>query len=116
MMVTGMRVGIIMMSPHGDKMRYVMRIHILVPNNVTKYEVLFYGLCIAIDLGVRKLICHGDSDLVVQHEGMGNQKNLMVAYCQEVCRLEAKFDGLELHHVRRNGNDAAKVVAKMGSL
>jgi hypothetical protein len=23
----------------------------------------------------------------------------MVAYCQEVCKLEDKFDGLELNHI-----------------
>jgi hypothetical protein len=37
----------------------------------------------------------------------------MVAYCQEVCRLKDKFDGLELNHILRRLNEAADTLAKM---
>ena len=37
----------------------------------------------------------------------------MVAYCQEVRRLKDKFQGIELHHVPLNDNDAANFVAKL---
>ena len=37
----------------------------------------------------------------------------MVAYCQEVCQLEDKFDGLELNHILRRLNEAADTLAKM---
>jgi hypothetical protein len=39
----------------------------------------------------------------------------MAAYCQAVRDLEDKFHGLELHHVLRNYNKAADVVAKAAS-
>ena len=39
----------------------------------------------------------------------------MLAYCQEVRKLEGTFDGLELTHVVRNDNNEADEVAKMGS-
>src|SRR6266508_2171329 len=39
----------------------------------------------------------------------------MLAYCQEVQKLEGTFDGLELTHVLRNNNNAADELAKMGS-
>jgi hypothetical protein len=36
----------------------------------------------------------------------------MVAYCQAVRDLEGKFHGLKLHHVLRDYNKAANVLAK----
>src|SRR5438128_491113 len=39
----------------------------------------------------------------------------MLAYCQEVKRLEGSFDGLELTHVLRNDNNEVDELAKMGS-
>ncbi|XP_066358161.1 uncharacterized protein [Miscanthus floridulus] len=39
----------------------------------------------------------------------------MEAYCTLVCRLEDKFDGLELSHIARKFNEAADELAKMAS-
>ncbi|XP_066374678.1 uncharacterized protein [Miscanthus floridulus] len=39
----------------------------------------------------------------------------MSAYCQEVHRLEDKFDGLELNHILRHLNEAANDLAKAAS-
>ena len=39
----------------------------------------------------------------------------MAAYCQEVRRLEDKFDGLELNHILRRLNEAADALAKAAS-
>ncbi|XP_004954830.1 uncharacterized protein LOC101771936 [Setaria italica] len=39
----------------------------------------------------------------------------MAAYCDEVCKLEDKFDGLELNHVTRCFNKAADELAKATS-
>jgi hypothetical protein len=39
----------------------------------------------------------------------------MAAYCQAVCELEGKFNGLELHHVLRDYNRAIDVLAKTAS-
>ena len=39
----------------------------------------------------------------------------MVAYCQEVCKLEDKFQGIELHHVPRKDNTAADFLAKLAA-
>ena len=50
---------------------------------------------------VKEADCHSDS---------------MEAYCQEVRKLEHKFDGLELRHVPRRHNEVADALAKMGSL
>jgi hypothetical protein len=39
----------------------------------------------------------------------------MDAYCAEVIKLEKHFDGLEFHHVQRDSNVAADLLAKLGS-
>ena len=39
----------------------------------------------------------------------------MAMYCQEVRRLEDRFDGLELNHIPRCLNEAANVLAKAAS-
>ena len=40
---------------------------------------------------------------------------LMVAYCQEVRKLEDKFQGIKLHHVPRRDNDATDFLAKLAA-
>ena len=40
---------------------------------------------------------------------------LMAAYCQEVCKLKDKFQGIELHHVPRKDNTAADFLAKLAA-
>ena len=40
---------------------------------------------------------------------------LMTAYCQEVRKLEDKFQGIELHHVPRRDNDATDFLAKLAA-
>jgi hypothetical protein len=39
----------------------------------------------------------------------------MATYCQEVCKLEDKFDGLELNHIPQWLNEAANELEKMAS-
>ena len=39
----------------------------------------------------------------------------MVAYCAAVRELESKFDGIELHHVKRSDNMAADNLARIGA-
>ena len=40
---------------------------------------------------------------------------LMAAYCQEVRKLEDKFQGIELHHVPQKDNDATDFLAKLAA-
>ena len=40
---------------------------------------------------------------------------LMAAYCQEVRKLEDKFQGIELHHIPRKDNAAADFLTKLAA-
>ena len=65
-MRTGLGAGIVLTSPKGDKLRYTLQIHFVASNNVAEYEALIHGLRLAKELGIRWILCYGDSDLVVQ--------------------------------------------------
>jgi len=39
----------------------------------------------------------------------------MVAYVEEIKKLENKFSGLEIHHVNRDNNMGADVLSNLGS-
>lgn len=99
----GTRVGVILVSPEGNRLRYAIRIYFSASNNVAEYEGLINGLRIAVKLGATRLLVYGDSKLVVdQTMKEANCNNpLMEAYCQEVCKLEASSGGIELHHLPR---------------
>jgi ribonuclease HI len=53
LMKTRAVVGLLFILPLRVHMRYVIRLHFPASNNVTEYEALVMGLCIAIELGVR---------------------------------------------------------------
>jgi ribonuclease HI len=117
LMKTRAGAGLLFVSPLGKHVCYVIRLHFPTSNNVTKYEALVNGLCIAIELGVRRLDAHGNSQLVIdqvmKNSHCRDQK--MEAYCDEVRRLEDKFYGLELNHVARRYNETADELAKIAS-
>ncbi|KAI4973718.1 hypothetical protein ZWY2020_041499 [Hordeum vulgare] len=107
-MLNGSGAGVVIVSPKGDKLKYVLQIHFDSSNNEVEYEALPYGLRMAIALGVRRLMVYGDSDLVVnQVMNEWDVRNpTMTTYCNAVRKLEKKFEGLELHHVPRLKNQA----------
>jgi ribonuclease HI len=57
--------GLLFISPLGKHLRYVIRLHFPASNNMAEYEALVNGLRIAVELRVRHLDAHGDSQLVI---------------------------------------------------
>ena len=51
----GTGVGVYFISPSGDKLRYVLRLHFQASNNTAKYEATLHGLRIAVELGIKCL-------------------------------------------------------------
>jgi hypothetical protein len=94
-----------------------MHLHFPVSYNMAEYEALVNELCIAIELGVRRLNARGDSQLVIDQVMKNShcQDRKMEAYCDEVRRLEDKFYGLELNHVARRYNKTVDELAKIAS-
>jgi len=100
-MLNGSGARVVLVSPQGDKLSYILQIHFDSSNNEVEYEALLYGLRMAISLGVRRLMVYGDSDLVVNQvmKEWDVRSPAMTGYCNAVRKLEKKFEGLELHHI-----------------
>jgi ribonuclease HI len=113
----GAGAGVLFISPHGDHLKYVLQIHYKASNNAIEYEALIHGLRITVSLGIKRLIAYGDSKVVIDqaNKACDIKKDSMNAYCAEVRKLVAHFEGLEFHHVSRDNNMAADVLSKLGS-
>ena len=116
-MRTGLGAGVVLTSPKGDKLKYVLQVHFAASNNVAEYEALIHGLRLAKELGIRRILCYGDSDLVVQQSsGDWDAKDAnMASYRFLVQQLSGYFEGCEFLHVPRNDNDQADALARIGS-
>ena len=92
-MVPGSEAGVVLISSDGSRLHYAIHLHFLASNNAIEYEALINGLCITIELGATQLYVCGDSELVVDQvmKESSCKSPLMVAYCQEVRKLEDKF-------------------------
>jgi ribonuclease HI len=117
LMKTGAGVGLLFISPLRKHLRYVLRLHFPASNNVAEYEALVNGLCITVELGVRRLDARGDSQLVIDQVMKNShcRDRKMEAYCDEVRRPEDKLYGLELNHIARRYNETADELAKIAS-
>ena len=65
----GAGAGVLLVAPTGEHLKYVIQMHFpreMSTNNIAEYDGLLAGFRIAADLGVKKLIVRGDSQLVVR--------------------------------------------------
>jgi len=78
-------------------------------NNVAEYQALITGLETALDRGVKRVLIHSDSELVVKqlrHEYKVKNADLKELFLQ-VSGLVHRFDHVEIRHVSREENAAA---------
>jgi ribonuclease HI len=116
-MLGGLGADVVLTSPKGGKLQYVLQMHFRASNNVAEYEALVHGLKLAKEIGIRRILCFGDSDLVVhQVSGEWDTKDAnMASYRFYVQQLSGFFKGCEFHHVPRANNDEADRLSKIGS-
>ena len=116
-MKIGLGARVVITSPKGDQLKYVLQIHFRASNNVAEYEALVHELKVAKEIGIRRIECFGDIDLVVQ-QCSGNWDALdanMALYRFHVQQISGYFEGCEFKHVLRLENGAADVLSKLGS-
>lgn len=103
----GAGAAILLVAPTGEHLKYIVRMHFPreeATNNTAEYEGLLVELRIATELGIKKLIIHGDSQLVVRQVNKDYQSPFLEAYVDEVRKLEERFNGLQTEHVPRAEN------------
>jgi hypothetical protein len=61
----GAGAGVLLISPTGEQLKYVLQIFWKVSNNEDEYEALLHGLRLVAFLGIKRLLVYGDSAVVI---------------------------------------------------
>ena len=119
---SGFGIGILLISPQGDhipkSVRLVFFDHHQLTNNIVEYEAYITDLEIALDLGIRQLEIHGDSNLDIQQtQGIWRTRDeKLKPYHAYLDLLVARFDGLRYIHMPRAENQFADALATLASV
>jgi ribonuclease HI len=116
--VLGAGAGVVLVSPQGDKMRYVLRMRFANPSyNETEYEAVLHGMRMAKACGATRIKIHGDSNLITQQvmkECDATYAN-MIAYRAMYDKLKGNFEGCEVTHIGSDSNEETDNLANIGS-
>jgi ribonuclease HI len=101
--------GVVLLTPHGDQIKYMVHLDFKATNNMAEYEILLFGLSIALSLGVRQLLVKGDSQLIVKQVKGDCSCNdpQLAAYLLHTRKLKNDFVVLNLQHIPRAENAVA---------
>jgi ribonuclease HI len=116
--VQGTGAGVVLISPQGDKLKYVLRMSFpQASNNEAEYQALLHGMIMAKACGATRLKIFGDLKLVVQQvmKRCDAINDNMTAYRNLYYYLEGTFDGCEVSHVSKASNEEADNLANIGS-
>ena len=119
---SGFGIGILLISPQGDhiprSIRLVFSDHHRLTNNIVEYEACITGLETALDLGIRQLEIHGDSNLVIQQtQGIWRTRDeKLKPYHAYLDLLVARFDELRYIHLPRAENQFVDALATLASV
>jgi ribonuclease HI len=116
--IQGAGAGVVLISPQGDKFKYVLRMSFpQASNNEAEYEALLHGMKMAKACRATRLKIFGYSNLIVQQvmnkcEAISDN---MTAYINLYYYLEGTFNGCEVSHISRANNEEADNLANIGS-
>ena len=116
-MLAGLGAGVVLTSPTGDIVQYVLQILYTDSNNAAEYEALLHGLRMAVSMGIQRLEVRGDSNLAISqiNGGFDAKDPKMAAYRNAILKMLARFEWLEFHHIARESNQAADVLARISA-
>jgi ribonuclease HI len=116
--VQGAGAGVVLISPQGDKLKYMLRMSFPQgSNNEAEYEALLHGMKMAKACGATRLKIFGDSNLIVQQvmNRCDAISDNMTAYRNLYYYLQGTYDGCEVSHIGRASNEEADNLANIGS-
>jgi ribonuclease HI len=116
--VQGVGAGVVLISPQGDKLKYVLKMSFpQASNNEAEYEALLHGIKMAKACGATRLKIFGDSNLVIQQvmNKCDSINDNMTAYRNLYYYLEGTFDGCKVSHISRASNEEADNLANIES-
>src|SRR3954471_15971934 len=113
----GSAAGVVLTSPTGEKFCYVLQLQFICTNNAAEYEGLLRRLRLAREMGISRIQCYSDSDLVSQQvSGTWDSRDpMMVAYRREVDRQAFFLVDYQVDHMDHRQNEAADALSILGS-
>ncbi|XP_075645562.1 uncharacterized protein LOC142616635 [Castanea sativa] len=110
-------VGVIIITPDGEKLRYGVRLKFPATNKEVEYEGILTGLRLGKALGTKNLLVQSDSKLVigqirVEYEA---KEERMHKYLKMAKHLAREFDKLEFVQIPRGQNMEADEITKIAS-
>ena len=85
----GAGAGVLLISPKGEQLQYVLQLLFGATNNAAEYEALIHGLRITASFGIKRLLTYGDSKVVIQQVNKDWEctQEKMDAYYREIRKL-----------------------------
>jgi ribonuclease HI len=82
----GVGAGVLLISPTGEQLKYILQIFWKVSNNEAEYEALLHGLRLVASLGIKRLLVYSDCAVVIDqvNKSWDRNKENMDAYYLEV--------------------------------
>ena len=110
-------VGIIIVTPDGEMLKYGVRLKFPTTNNEAEYEGILTRLRLEKALRAKNLFIQSDSKLVIGQikEEYEAKEERMQKYLKLMKHLAQKFDKLEFVQIPRGQNMAADEITKMAS-
>ena len=118
----GFGIGILLISPQGDHIPISIWLtfsdHHRLTNNIVEYEACITSLETALDLRVRQLKIHGDSNLVIQQtQGIWRTRDeKLKPYHAYLDLLVARYDELRYIHLPRAKNQFIDALTTLASV
>ncbi|XP_075478914.1 uncharacterized protein LOC142519769 [Primulina tabacum] len=113
--LAGCEVGVVIISPLGEKIKLALRIDSRVTNNEAEYEIVLAGIRAAREVGASRIILYSDSQLIThQIKGVYEAKDdRMLKYLQLIKAQSEVFVDWSIEQIPREENNEADALAKM---
>ena len=115
--IQGSGAGLILTSPEGIDIEYVLRFGFQASNNEAEYEAVIVGLNLAHSLEIDQLEVCSDSQLVVRQieDTYEAKSGRMILYLRKVWDLLKNFVLVQVRHIPRAENSRADALAKLAT-
>ncbi|XP_075492485.1 uncharacterized protein LOC142530536 [Primulina tabacum] len=113
--LAGCGVGVVIISPTGEKIKLALRIDSRVTNNEAEHEAVLAGIQAAREVGASRVILYSDLQLITQQiKGVYEAKDdRMLKYLQLIKARAEVFADWGIEQIPREENGEANTLAKM---
>ncbi|XP_073035264.1 uncharacterized protein [Primulina eburnea] len=115
--LAGCGVGVVIISPPGEKIKLALGIDSRVTKNEAEYEAVLAGIQAAREVGASRIILYSDSQLITQQiKGVYEAKDdRMLKYLQLIKARTEVFADWGIEQIPREKNSEADTLAKMAA-